>query len=99
MGSLNADQDAGHYFSNGTGASGYQGNAKDDSSQLFQALLKQTMGQQQGGNYGIGNAIAQALQTYLSAGGNFGMGGKTVDTGNPGASLGTVSLPDSSWST
>ena len=71
-----------------------QSTGQTDLGSLGQALLKANYVPDSGG---VG-AISQILQTFLLNGG-MGMFNqpKTVDTGNPGASLGQVSLPDSSW--
>ena len=54
-----------------SGADAYQKNASDPNnpqSQLFNALMQQTMQQQQAP--GVGGIMTKALQTYMGMGGN-----------------------------
>lgn len=53
--------------------------------------LMMAMAQPNSGKAGAIGGLAQALlQAYMSR-------GMTVDTGQPGATLGTMSLPNSAW--
>jgi hypothetical protein len=74
--------------------------SNDDNNGL--GALGNALLSQQTGNSGMSSIITQMLQTYMKAGMNdpnntpdpFGMfSGKTVDTGQPGASLGMMQPP------